>query len=72
MSELKLVYSTRANVKKKSRKKSSTSPISLPSSQLLSWKLQRLHDERPAAAEVIERLVDAMLARIDSGQPKLF
>lgn len=67
--KLRLAYS-RINPPQETRrlrKKSKPSSITLPASALLSWKVERLQELRPAAVDVIERLVDDMLDEIARG-----
>lgn len=66
MTQLRLAYSQKSRGKP-SRKGSIPSSVTLPSSQLLTWKIQRLEEARPAVVAVIERLVDDMLEEIERG-----
>lgn len=64
MTRLRLVYSkTGRYVTSTSGKNSRRRPLALPTLQLLSWKIEMLSAKRPAAIEVLENIVDDMLAR---------
>lgn len=66
MSQLRLVYSqTVGRVTKPSRKKSTPPSLVLAASQLLSWKIECLREQRPAAVDVIEKLVDDLLKQVE-------
>lgn len=68
MTQLRLAYSQRGrHVTRRPSKKSTPSSVVLPALQLLSWKIERLQHVRPAVVDVIERLVDDMLAEIEQG-----
>ena len=62
MSQLRLAFSNLQLAPRPIRsKKSKPSPVALDPWQLLLWKIERLDDLRPAAVDVIERLVDDLL-----------
>lgn len=69
MTQLRLAYSKSSPAlnendtpeTRRSKKKFNESSITLPTLQLLSWKIERLYGGRPAAIEVLERIVDHML-----------
>lgn len=62
MSQLRLAFSNLQAVPRQTRsKKSRPSPVVLDHWQPLFWKLERLDDLRPAAVDVIEKLVDDLL-----------
>lgn len=62
MSQLRLVYSkTDGSATSRSKRKSAPPSLVLPEWQSVSWKLELLAKVRPAAVEVIERLVDDLL-----------
>ena len=65
MTQLRLAYSRLET--ETSRKKSKPSSIVWPASKLLSWKIERLQELRPAAVDVIDKLVDDMLREIAQG-----
>lgn len=69
MTQLRLAYrSTTGVVEKQRRKKSAPSFVVLHRFQLLSWKIERLQAQRPAVVDVIEKLVDDLIAELDRGQ----
>lgn len=68
MAQIRLAYSkTGRYVTKSSAKKSAPPSLVLAPLQLLSWKIERLNAQRPAAVEVLENLVDDMLEEIERG-----
>lgn len=72
MSQLRLAFSSGQRVRKKqndSPTKLKTSSVVLAGSVFLSWKLERLHELRPDAVGVIERLVDNLLDELEGRRP---
>lgn len=68
MPKLRLVYSKTGRYVTAPQKKSTPSSIVLPTSALIFWKIERLQAQRPGAVDVIERLVDNLLAELDRGE----